>query len=522
MTDVKDTGPLTWNVPITDVKTGRPTPEFQRRWEQQRANNSLIGSVTLGSGAPVDPAPNGAQYIDTSVEPYVLYVGDGGVWHQVSARTFLDLMDTPSSYTADAIVNVNGAGDALEFTMPSGFTANPTAVASDTAVNGSASTFMRSDAAPAVQLASSSQFGIVKVDGTTITETGGVISSSGGGGGSGNVAVTYFPSGGFSANDTGAFATLANAFIPGEAMQVDKVYGAFNNAVIGNVYSMFIAEVNSSGTILATVATAALPYTTVATGFQQVEFTLTSVASLVPTKIYIVALVITSGLTTTPCRAVSGGANPFNSLPLDHGAMATLGGAIRRYWYTQNSASPVSSVPVSTSATLPYCLGVRRIAATGIGGPAPWVTVGSWNFATHGAVANVDSALLTDYSEVWAQFDDVNVSAGRVVLLLSVDGTTYYNTSGNYAEVAATGVQTNNAALFGNSTTSAAVRSSSFHIPDTKTILPARHVVLPIRQTTQVFKGSTAQILKIRAIAASSAGVPGGTITAGSITMLAR
>jgi hypothetical protein len=55
--------------------------------------------------------------------------------------------------------------------------ANPTATAGDVAVNGSASTYMRSDAAPPVQKASASQFGIVEVDGTTITATGGVISA---------------------------------------------------------------------------------------------------------------------------------------------------------------------------------------------------------------------------------------------------------------------------------------------------------------------------------------------------------
>lgn len=58
--------------------------------------------------------------------------------------------------------------------------ADPTATASDTAVNGTATTFMRSDAAPAIQLTSASQFGLCKVDGSTITETGGVISASGG------------------------------------------------------------------------------------------------------------------------------------------------------------------------------------------------------------------------------------------------------------------------------------------------------------------------------------------------------
>jgi len=60
--------------------------------------------------------------------------------------------------------------------------ANPTATAADTAVNGSATTAMRSDAAPAVQKASATAFGIVKVDGTTITATGGVISSGSTGG----------------------------------------------------------------------------------------------------------------------------------------------------------------------------------------------------------------------------------------------------------------------------------------------------------------------------------------------------
>lgn len=59
---------------------------------------------------------------------------------------------------------------------PSG--ANPTGTAGPSAVNGSASTFMRSDAAPAVQSGSASQQGIVQVDGSTITASAGVISAS--------------------------------------------------------------------------------------------------------------------------------------------------------------------------------------------------------------------------------------------------------------------------------------------------------------------------------------------------------
>ena len=56
--------------------------------------------------------------------------------------------------------------------------ANPTATAGPSAVNGAAATFMRSDAAPAVQTGTAAQQGIVQVDGTTITETGGVISGA--------------------------------------------------------------------------------------------------------------------------------------------------------------------------------------------------------------------------------------------------------------------------------------------------------------------------------------------------------
>jgi len=146
---VNNLGPLDWRIPIVTAE-GRPTAEFQRRWADQISNNSQIGSITLGAGPPPAlPAPaDGAQYADTSTNPYTMYIGSGGTWH---------------------LAGTVGA--------------NPTATAKDTAVNGTATTFMRSDAAPAVQKASSSQFGIVKVDGTTITESGGVISSSGGGGG---------------------------------------------------------------------------------------------------------------------------------------------------------------------------------------------------------------------------------------------------------------------------------------------------------------------------------------------------
>jgi hypothetical protein len=74
----------------------------------------------------------------------------------------------------------NIAGSVSTGQLPS-LGANPTATAGPNATNGIATTYMRSDAAPAVQKASGSQFGIVEVDGTSVTQSGGVISAAAGG-----------------------------------------------------------------------------------------------------------------------------------------------------------------------------------------------------------------------------------------------------------------------------------------------------------------------------------------------------
>ena len=54
--------------------------------------------------------------------------------------------------------------------------ANPSATGSDVAVNGSASTFMRSDGAPAIQKGTNAQFGLAEGDGASIDLTAGVVS----------------------------------------------------------------------------------------------------------------------------------------------------------------------------------------------------------------------------------------------------------------------------------------------------------------------------------------------------------
>jgi hypothetical protein len=116
MTQVQDLGPLDWRIAIVD-KTGRPTPEFQRKWQAQRDNNAQIGTISFGSGAPTGSPEDGAEYVDTSTTPYTLYVGNNGSWVQVGAIKFTDLLDAPHAYTGSAglITRVNSGATGLEF-----------------------------------------------------------------------------------------------------------------------------------------------------------------------------------------------------------------------------------------------------------------------------------------------------------------------------------------------------------------------------------------------------------------------
>jgi hypothetical protein len=159
---------------------------------------------------------------------------------------------------------------------------------------------------------------------------------------------------------------------------------------------------------------------------------------------------------------------------------------------------------------------------SGGGGGTAWDTIASYDHAVTGDVANFDSPDLSSYNELFVQFDNVNTSNARVVLLLSTDGSTFPNSSGDYADFTTTGVRNNNTALFGNTTNSAAVRASSFYIRDLQEVTPVRHIHLPIRNVSQAFLASTSPILKVRATAANASGAAGGNITAGTITMLGR
>ena len=85
-----------------------------------------------------------------------------------------------SAGTVVKYVGLDSGNNAVLGTPAGGSFANPSATAGPSAVNGSATTAMRSDAAPAVQKGTNAQFGIIEGDGSTITCVLGVCSAIGG------------------------------------------------------------------------------------------------------------------------------------------------------------------------------------------------------------------------------------------------------------------------------------------------------------------------------------------------------
>ncbi len=208
----------------------------------------------FGAGVPAFAAPDGTIYFDTAAA-FKAYIRDAGVWNAISASgaggpvganptatagpaaidgvaaTFMRSDAAPAIQKASDVqfgivevdnVTITAAGGVITAVGGGGgpVSGNPTATASDVAVNGIAATFMRSDAAPAIQKATAAQFGLVQVDGVTITEAAGVISAVGGGG--------------------GGFAQFANALIdnvggayvvPDNCGAVVITTGAFTNSV---------------------------------------------------------------------------------------------------------------------------------------------------------------------------------------------------------------------------------------------------------------------------------------------------
>lgn len=135
------TPPLNTQLPMVDPQTGNPTPFFMRWWQEQIETNAFILDLT-------DPAEV-STVLDTLGSPAVrgaiLYRGDDGgtpQWKLLApgtsgyalvsqgagadpiyaalAATFLELTDTPSSYSGQTgnAIRVNAGETALEFYDP--------------------------------------------------------------------------------------------------------------------------------------------------------------------------------------------------------------------------------------------------------------------------------------------------------------------------------------------------------------------------------------------------------------------
>lgn len=125
------------------------------------AANAIIGNNT---GAPATPVALTAAQVKTllSIQTTDITGPTGG---------------------GQQCLQVNNAGAISGTAAPCGGSGsvggNPTATAGPNAINGSASTFMRSDAAPAVQLGTNAQQGLVEGDGATLSCSAGVCGTTG-------------------------------------------------------------------------------------------------------------------------------------------------------------------------------------------------------------------------------------------------------------------------------------------------------------------------------------------------------
>jgi len=129
--------PLNWRVPITNAD-GTPTNEFMRKWGQQAITNGSVPDLVTGQ-----------------VLHYVLAASLSGTGAPPLFR-LLAVADIPSLLT---LYDAAGAAATAQ---------------------SNAETFATA-AVAAIPAASATAFGLAKVDGTTITAAGGVISAVGGG-----------------------------------------------------------------------------------------------------------------------------------------------------------------------------------------------------------------------------------------------------------------------------------------------------------------------------------------------------
>jgi hypothetical protein len=287
---------------------------------------SLGGSLTL---APGDLAlTSGHLYVGnaSNVAADVAMSGDATM-SNTGALTLANTAVTPATYgdathvpqlVVDSKGRLTGVTNVL-ITQPTG--ANPTGTGSDTATNGTSPNFMRSDATFAIQKASSSVFGLAKVDNVTITASGGVFSATGTpvGGAMPPICWTVGLSPGASSS---AFATKGNLIKPLANFSITKVL-AYIAAISGQTYFAGIYVVNSSLVIQSVVATSASQGP--GTGNQTLVFP--CAANLVAGTLYAVVITRTDATSTTSLPIAGNtqtGSIHFVGAPLDTTPLASI------------------------------------------------------------------------------------------------------------------------------------------------------------------------------------------------------
>ncbi len=196
----------------------------------------------------------------------------------------------------------------------------------------------------------------------TVNDAGDEITIDAAGGGGGATASTIYcsPSGSNNGASTQLYATMGNVIIPRIDFSIDKLYGVWRNAAVGDQHTMFIAELDQSDhSITSTLAAATDIYIAGTTepyvAYAHHEFDLAAPVTLTAGHSYLIGLVLLGQTTTSPCRAIgpsTGGAYP--NAPIDQGAMFALYQQSARYTgYASNVAEPAGVAP-SVLAGLGY------------------------------------------------------------------------------------------------------------------------------------------------------------------------
>lgn len=329
-------------------------------------NNTIIGAA-VGSTTLVGGTGNvligTSSAIDTPAAGTSNYLNIMGYLTATAASAI-----TLPGYTSAGCLANSAAGLLTSVTCATA-AANPTATAKDTANNGVATTWMRSDASPAIQKATAAQFGIVEVDGTTITAIGGVISAVG----SGSGTVTSVAAG--CGTSTGGSAITSSGTVT--AAYGGRVNATTSDTLVAADCGTVVYESSSSNVAIAIAAAGTTGFG--ANTFFQVCDIAAGTTTITPTTSTIggaATLVISAGSAAHPsCASFRSDGTNYTLLDVVPGTNvpAAMGVAL-------SAAGGLTGTIANGTATIPA-------TAVGSGACGTAVTVSAANVATTDVVA---------------------------------------------------------------------------------------------------------------------------------------